>query len=57
MSTLGLDSSRIPNGCQMKGWQQGLDRLFVDLESISVCKDRQILTVLGRVIDMAKVDH
>lgn len=57
MSTLGLDSSRIPNGYQMIRWQQGLDRLFVALASISVCKDRQILTMLGRVIDMAKVDH
>lgn len=57
MSNVVLGSSRIPNGCQMIGWQQGLDRLFVALASISVCTGGQALTMLGRVIDMAEIDY
>jgi hypothetical protein len=57
MSILELDSSRIPNGYQMTRWQQGLDRLFVDLAIVSVREGRRILTMLGGVIDMAEVDH
>ena len=57
MSTLESDSSRTPNGYQMTGWQQGPDRLSVSLASESICNGMQILTMLGRVIDMAVVDH
>jgi hypothetical protein len=54
---LVLDSSRIPNEYQMTGWQQGFDHLFVDSAIVSVRESRQILTMLGRVIDMAEVDY
>lgn len=57
MSILVLDSSRTPNEYQMTGWQQGFDHLFVDSAIVSVREGRQILTMLGRVIDMAEVDH
>lgn len=57
MSTLVLDSSRIPNGYQMTEWQQRLDHLFVALASISLPRGGHILTMLGRVIDMTEVDY